>query len=165
MSADPAVMDWLGGVLAPDAARTSIERVNARLDERGYGLSVIERRADHAFLGCVGLFPVGEPLPLRGVEIGWRLVRDAWGQGYATEAARAVAVHGFERMALAEILAFTAASNLRSQAVMERVGFRRDPGRDFDHPGLAEDHPLRRHWVYAMTRSAGSGAAQVEGRG
>ena len=82
------------------------------------------------------------------IEIGWRLARAAWGGGYATEAARALLTHGFEELGLTEIIAFTADTNLRSQAVMERLGMARDEARDFDHPGLAADHPLRRHVVY-----------------
>ena len=86
------------------------------------------------------------------MEIGWRLAREAWGHGYASEAARALLKEGFERLNLPEIVAYTAESNLRSRAVMERVGMRRDVSRDFDHPALAKDHPLRRHVVYAATR-------------
>jgi ribosomal-protein-alanine N-acetyltransferase len=86
------------------------------------------------------------------VEVGWRLAREAWGHGYATEAARAALDDGFSRVGLAEIVSFTAVSNRRSRAVMERLGLVRDPARDFDHPKLAADHPLRRHVVYAALR-------------
>jgi RimJ/RimL family protein N-acetyltransferase len=73
---------------------------------------------------------------------------DGWGQGYATEAARAALRHGFEDVKLPEIVAFTARANLASQSVMRRIGMSHDPARDFDHPGLAEDHPLRAHVVF-----------------
>jgi ribosomal-protein-alanine N-acetyltransferase len=87
------------------------------------------------------------------VEVGWRLVRTAWGHGFATEAARAAIDDGFSRVGLPEIVSFTARSNLRSQAVMERLGMERDENRDFDHPKLAPDHPLRPHVVYATRPS------------
>jgi RimJ/RimL family protein N-acetyltransferase len=82
------------------------------------------------------------------VEIGWRFHPDAWGQGYATEAAKAALAYGFETLKLPEIIAFTARTNLASQSVMRRIGMRHDPVRDFDHPGLAEDDPLRQHVVF-----------------
>ena len=86
------------------------------------------------------------------VEAGWALVADTWGRGYAVEAATAVLADGFGRLGLAEIVAYTTRANLRSQAVMTRVGFVRDAARDFNHPALAEDHPLRPHLTYAAKR-------------
>ena len=92
--------------------------------------------------------------PLDGaVEVGWRLAREHWGQGYATEAARAwlrARLRGDG--AAPEIIAFTVPANLASQAVMRRLGMRRDPGRDFEHPALPEGHPLRRHLVFSIRR-------------
>jgi ribosomal-protein-alanine N-acetyltransferase len=82
------------------------------------------------------------------VEVGWRLDPAHWGNGYATEAAAAALRHGFEVAGLPEIVSFTAAINLRSQAVMQRIGLRRDPGDDFDQPSLAEGSPLRAHVLY-----------------
>ena len=91
-----------------------------------------------------------DPAPApAGVEIGWRLARHAWGSGYASEAAAAVLKDGLERVGLSEILSFTARSNVRSQAVMRRIGLKRRPDLDFDHPGLAADHPLRPHIVWS----------------
>jgi RimJ/RimL family protein N-acetyltransferase len=84
------------------------------------------------FLGYAGLMPLGPDHPLGpGVEIGWRLARHAWGQGYATEAAAAALQDGFGRLGFGEILAYTAPDNPRSQAVMARLDLRRDPSRDF----------------------------------
>ena len=88
--------------------------------------------------------------PMEGaVEVGWRLARVHWGQGYATEAARGWLEHGFGVMGLEEIVAFTVPANLASQRVMARLGMRRDPGRDFEHPAMPEGHALRPHLVYA----------------
>lgn len=149
MSADPEVMDWLGGVPEPAAANERFDRFDRGFDQRGYSRWAIERKADGGFIGYAGMAPIHDSLPLMGVEIGWGLARAAWGAGYASEAADAAARDGFERLGFAEILAFTADTNGRSQAVMARIGFMRDPTRDFDHPNLPAGHPLRRHWVYA----------------
>jgi RimJ/RimL family protein N-acetyltransferase len=95
---------------------------------------------------------VDDGMPFTGVEIGWRLARSAWGQGYATEAARAALAHGFDTLELPEILAVTTATNLRSQAVMRRIGMTRDPADDFDDP-TAPAGPLRPNVLYRIARS------------
>ncbi len=90
---------------------------------------------------------VDEGMPFTGVEAGWRLARSAWGHGYATEAALAVLRYGFDKVGLTEILAVTTKANLRSQAVMRRIGMTTDPGEDFDDPDVDEG-PLRRCVLY-----------------
>jgi RimJ/RimL family protein N-acetyltransferase len=95
------------------------------------------------------------------VEIGWRLHPDHWGHGYATEAATASLRFGFEQGGLAEIVAFTTTRNTRSQAVMERVGMRRDAAGDFDHPSVPEGSPLRRHVLYRATAPPAAAGSQA----
>lgn len=85
------------------------------------------------------------------VETGWRLARAHWGQGYATEAARAALMHGFGPLGLREIVAYAAVGNRASRRVMERIGMRHDPRDDFDYPGIPEGDPLRRHALYRAT--------------
>jgi RimJ/RimL family protein N-acetyltransferase len=149
MMIDPRVGDWLGGGFSRDDALTQVDRFEAQLEAVGVSYMAMERRADGVFLGAAGVTPFRDTHPLApGFEVGWRLTHAAWGNGYAAEAARAVLTDGFERLALSEILACTAVSHTRSRAVMERLGLRRDESRDFDHPALAVDHPLRRHVVY-----------------
>jgi RimJ/RimL family protein N-acetyltransferase len=153
MSADPDVMTWLGGVLTAEGVRAYKDRADKALAELGMCRLVIERRADGAFLGACGLMPGHEQAPIAPfIDIGWRLAREAWGQGYASEAAAAVLQDGFARLGLAEITAITAKTNLRSRAVMERLGMRRDEPADFDFPGLAEGDPLRSTVVYRAAR-------------
>jgi RimJ/RimL family protein N-acetyltransferase len=153
MSADPAVMDTLGGVLSEEAAHAYVDAGAKRLAVFGFCRWALERREDGAFIGAVGLAPIHPTLPLpAGFEIGWRLTRDAWGHGYATEAAKAAIADGFERSGLTEIFAFTSRSNLRSQAVMDRLGMTRTATLDFEHPALAEGDPLRRHLVWMARR-------------
>ena len=134
--ADPEVMQWLGGVMTREQAGQRIDRVEATFEQVGYGRFLIERKTDGAFLGWCGVMPCHEAVtPIAGQpEIGWRLVRDAWGQGLATEAARAALDDAFVRVGLSEVLAYTTKANLRSQAVMRRLGLSREPHRDFDFP-------------------------------
>jgi len=86
------------------------------------------------------------------VEVGWRLARETWGRGYASEAAAAAAQFAFERLELEEIVAIATESNAPSRRVMERLGMRHDAAGGFDHPRIAEGHPLRRHVLYRLAR-------------
>ena len=151
---DPQVGTWLGGPFTRGQAHERVARFTANLAETGLGRLAIERRSDGRMIGHCGLAPTPEGLApvLVGLEIGWALAPDAWGSGFAVEAARAVIADGFARSDAPEILAFTGTTNLRSQAVMQRLGMIRMAARDFDHPLLANDHPLRRHIVYAAPR-------------
>jgi RimJ/RimL family protein N-acetyltransferase len=153
MSADPRVGRWLGGVLDEAGVDALIARVSGHIAEHGFGFWAAERKADRRFVGMIGLTVLGPDLPpAPGVEIGWRLAADAHGQGLATEGAGAALAWGFANLPLDEIVAFTARTNLASQAVMRRLGMRADPSRDFEHPRLAADHPLRSHVLYAKAR-------------
>lgn len=149
MNADTEVMEHFPATLTADEAAAMLAANQARITDTGWGLWAVERRDDGAFLGFTGLMPLRESNPLApGVEIGWRFARPAWGAGYASEAARAALAFGFERLALPEIVAFTATGNLRSQAVMDRIGMTRREDLDFDHPALPKGHVLERHVVW-----------------
>jgi RimJ/RimL family protein N-acetyltransferase len=154
MNADPVVMEHLPGTLSIKESAAFIERIEACFDQRGYGLWAVQRtERDRPLIGCIGLFPVEPDLPCApAVEVGWRLARASWGHGYATEAASAAIAFGFDQLRLDEIVSFTANVNLRSQRVMERLGMQRDPHRDFEHPRLPADHPLRAHVLYRISR-------------
>ncbi len=152
MNADPEVREHLGDLLTREQSDTSVAQFQAEFDQRGYGWWAVEVQATGEFIGFAGLDRVDEGMPFTGVEIGWRLARPAWGWGYATEAALAVLAYGFDALELPEILAVTTASNLRSQAVMRRIGMTRDPADDFDDP-TAPEGPLRPSVLYRMPRS------------
>lgn len=150
--ADPQVMDWLGGVLTPEEADARLARVEATFDRLGYGRFCVERRADGEVLGWCGVMPAHESQPIAGTpEIGWRLIRQTWGQGFATEAARAVIADAFSRVGLSEVWAYTSPHNLRSQAVMTRLGLTRRLDLDFENPNAAADDPFRLAWVWVAT--------------
>jgi RimJ/RimL family protein N-acetyltransferase len=154
---DPEVGEWLGGARTREQALADFDRMGAFWETYGYGQIAVVRKADGAVVGRVGCRrqPVEWKHPLVGrVEVGWMLARDAWGFGYATEAAAAVLPWGFEIFTDREIFAWTATINHRSQAVMQRLGMTRTPEHDFDQPELPEGHPLRRHVVYLTRRPA-----------
>src|SRR5262249_22713818 len=105
------------------------------------------------FAGFIGLsIPRFEAHFTPCVEIGWRLAAACWGQGFATEGARAALAFGFQTLALAEIVSFTVPANLRSRRVMEKLGMTHHPRDDFDHPRLPEGHWLSRHVLYRIAR-------------
>ncbi|RZB16498.1 N-acetyltransferase [Streptomyces sp. F001] len=147
MNADPEVRRYFPDVLTKGRTDAAAARFQAALERRGWGFWAVEVLDTGEFIGFTGLDPVEDGQPFTGVEAGWRLARPAWGHGYATEAARAVLDFGFEQLALPEILAVTTATNLRSQAVMRRLGMTHDPADDFDDPDVPEG-PLRRCVVY-----------------
>jgi RimJ/RimL family protein N-acetyltransferase len=158
MNADPAVMEFFPSTLDRPQADAVFDRISTALASRGWGLWAVEH--DGRFLGFAGLSPVGfEAHFTPATEIGWRLRRDAWGQGFATEAARAVVAFAFDDLGIRELVSFTSVGNERSRAVMRRLGMTHDPRDDFDHPKLATDSPLRRHVLYRLSaRGAGKSA-------
>jgi ribosomal-protein-alanine N-acetyltransferase len=130
-------------------------RARATIAERGWGLWAVEVAGGASFIGFVGLAePRFEAHFTPAVEIGWRLAREQWGRGYATEGARAVLAFGFDELGLEEIVSFTTVANERSRRVMERLGMTRDPADDFLHPVLPEDEPTRAHVLYRLRRPA-----------
>lgn len=156
MSQDPEVMTHLGPLAKSRAdSDPGVDRSMALQAERGHCFWAVERRSDGAFLGFCGLKICNDPCPIEGdIEIGWRLRRDAWGQGFAREAAAASLDWGWANLAVPRIVAMTATSNRRSWGLMERLGMTRRADLDFDHPRLREDDPLRRHIVYVIDRPA-----------
>jgi RimJ/RimL family protein N-acetyltransferase len=131
MNADPQVMHDLGGPISRAESDAKLDRYAASFARDGLSRWVLESR-DGEFLGYTGILRRAEHDPLGPHhEIGWRLVRDAWGHGYATEAAKAALRDGFTRAKLKEVLSYTSPDNLRSQAVMARLGLKRDASRDF----------------------------------
>ena len=144
MNADPEVMLDAGGPLSRAASDAKLDRYAASFDRHGFCRWAVESR-EGSFLGYAGIMPVPEGHPLGPhFDIGWRLVRSAWGLGFATEAASAALGDAFSRAGLAEVLAYTATDNVRAQRVMERLKLHRDPSRDFtvDHEDFAEWHGL-----------------------
>lgn len=149
INADPAVREFFPAVLSREHAAASLDQFRADLAGRGWGWWAVQERSTGELIGMCGLDPVDPEMPFSGVEAGWRLARQTWGRGYATEAARAVLAYGFEVLRLPEILAVAAAGNVRSHAVMRRLGMTPDPDGDFDDPTMPPG-PLRRSVLYRL---------------
>jgi RimJ/RimL family protein N-acetyltransferase len=153
MGNDPEVMRYLGPPMSREASDGAIDRQNALQEALGHCFWAIERREDGAFLGFCGLKPGLESTPIADdIEIGWRLRRDAWGQGYAREAAQASLAWAWANLDVRRVIAITVPPNARSWGLMERLGMTRDPAGDFDHPAVAMGNPLRRHLTYRLAR-------------
>ena len=151
MNADPEVRRYVGPLLTFEQAAAWVLNYQDDLDRYGFGFWAVEIRASGEFIGLTGLNTVDAEMTFTGVELGWRLARPAWGHGYATEAGLAALRYGFGTMGLPEVVAVTMARNVRSQAVMRRIGMTTDPAEDFDDPDVGEG-PLRRHLVYRKLR-------------
>src|SRR5688572_19961876 len=143
MNADPLVMEHLPSPLTRAESDARIERCEIHFAEHGFGLWAVEIPGIAPFAGFIGLAaPAFEAYFTPCVEIGWRLAAEHWGQGYATEGAKAAVAFGFETLGLAEIVSFTVPQNVRSRRVMEKIGMWHDAAGDFAHPLLPRDHRL-----------------------
>jgi ribosomal-protein-alanine N-acetyltransferase len=152
-NADPHTMRFFPKTLTRAESDDYVARHIQMRADLGLGKWVVEVPGVAPFIGAVGLHPVSYDAAFTpAIEVAWRLHRDHWGNGYATEAARAAIQDGFDRLGLAEIVAVTALPNLPSQRVMQRLGMTRDI--EYDHPRLPEGHPLRRHILYRLPRGA-----------
>jgi RimJ/RimL family protein N-acetyltransferase len=160
MNDDPTVMEFFPALQSRAASDASIDLWQAQLERQGWSNWAVELVASGEFVGFVGLSVPRRVLPFSPcVEVGWRLARRFWGRGLASEAARAALGAGFGPIGLAEIVSFTALGNLRSRAVMERIGMQ-DAQQDFEHPGVPEGHVLRLHCLYRIDRPGFDAALQ-----
>ncbi|HKX79723.1 MAG TPA: GNAT family N-acetyltransferase [Novosphingobium sp.] len=150
MAQDEDVMRYLLPRSSREESDAVVDHLIAAQEACGHCFWAVERKDDARFIGFCGLMPANGPLS--EIEIGWRLERVSWGKGYAREAALASLDWAWRDTATPTVVAITVIENIRSWGLMERLGMRRDPSEDFDHPLLAEGHPLRRHILYRIHR-------------
>ena len=152
LNADPRVMAFFPSLLDRAASDAMVGRCQSLIAERGWGFWAIESKETGEFIGFTGLHVPTATLPFSPcVEVGWRLAFRYWGRGFATEAARAALRFGFESIYLPEIVSFTSIRNVRSRAVMERLGMQKSM-ETFAHPNVPEGHVLREHCLYRLLR-------------
>jgi RimJ/RimL family protein N-acetyltransferase len=154
MGRSAAVMAHLGPAMTAAQSDAAVARMQACQRDHGYCFWALERRDDGRFLGFCGIKP-GTVGPLVGeIEIGWRLREEAWGRGYAREAAFASLAWGWANLDAARIMAITTPANTASWGLMERLGMTRRAELDFGHPDMPHGHPLHDHITYAIARPA-----------
>ncbi|MDX6272918.1 MAG: hypothetical protein QOJ92_128 [Frankiales bacterium] len=153
LNADPIAMEHFPSTLTRADSDAFVDRAQQRIAEQGWGLWAVELTATGEFVGFAGLAHFADGLPFApATEVGWRLRREHWGNGYATEAGRAALQHAFDVLALDEVVSMTAVGNWPSRRVMERLGMTRDPADDFEHPRVPAGDPLRAHVLYRIQR-------------
>jgi len=154
LNADPQVTQFFPKPLTRAESDAMIGRMREHLARRGFGFWAVEAPGVADLVGAIGLLAPSFEAPFTPcVEVGWRLARNYWGRGYATEGASAALAFGFDQLGLDEIVSFTVPANLPSRRVMERLGMTRSPADDFEHPFLPAGHPLRPHVLYRLSRS------------
>lgn len=152
INSDPDVMEYFPSTLSREESDALATELQRRIDVNGWGLWAVEEKASGQFIGFVGLNSPLIELPFTPcVEVGWRLSKAFWGKGYATEAAKKALEFAFVELELGEVVSFTAVPNLRSQAVMSRLGLR-DTGENFNHPAVPSESPLYEHVLFKITR-------------
>ena len=153
LCSDPLVMRYFPELLSRDECAAAMARSRIHFTRFGFGYWALELKSDGRFIGMAGLAWSRLQQPFcPAVEIGWRLAHEHWGQGFAREAAEASLACGFDQLQLPEVVAYTAAINEPSLALMQALGMQHQPEDDFDHPMIPEGHLLRPHVLYRMTQ-------------
>jgi RimJ/RimL family protein N-acetyltransferase len=151
INSDPEVMRYRSAPLSRQESDHLVDEIETCFDNNGFGLWAVERRHDGRLLGFTGLAVSDFDAPFcPAVDIGWTFARNAWGHGYATEAATASLAYAFAELRLPEVVAHTTSLNEPSRAVMRRLGMTHDPADDFDGPWYPAGHPRRRFVLYRI---------------
>lgn len=147
MNSDERTMEFFLKPLTEEESLTFYRRIQEEFAIRGYGLYAVERKDNHEFIGFTGFHRFVYDVDFApGVEIGWRLRPEAWGNGFATEAATACLEYAKRELDFKEVFSFTSLPNKRSERVMQKIGLKFV--KEFDHPLVPAGHPLRRHVLY-----------------
>lgn len=152
LNADPEVMRYFPSTLDRQASDALAAKAKALIEKRGWGFWAVQDRASGRLAGMIGLHTPAPELPFSPcVEVGWRLARPYWGQGLATEGAKAALEFAWNVLQQGEVVAFTAVLNKPSQAVMQRLGMQPD-AQTFMHPAVPQEHALAEHVLYRIRR-------------
>jgi ribosomal-protein-alanine N-acetyltransferase len=157
LNADPDVMHWFPSTLTHAESDAMVDRIEASFDDRGYGLWAAEVKGSASkvgipFIGFIGLAYQSFPAHFTpAVEVGWRLAKAHWGNGYAPEGARAALDVAFDVLGLDAVVSMTTVGNEKSRRVMEKIGMTRDPADDFEHPNDTDER-IRPHVHYRINK-------------
>jgi len=159
---DPKVMEYFPGLQDLETTKNFIAKVNNHFEKHGYSLYACVRKDSNEFIGFIGLLIADfEAHFTPATEIGWRLSSKHWGQGFATEGAKAVLDYAFRELKIPEIVSFTAEGNAKSIKVMQKIGLRHNANDDFDHPKLDDTSPLKRHVLYRLSNEQYSDRGKI----
>lgn len=149
MNQDPRVMEFFPSILTDEESDLFCKRIIEEFQNEGYGLYAVENKHNNEFIGFIGFHKATFDAPFTPcVEIGWRLKYEAWGNGYATEGAKACLKHGFEELGFDKVYSFTAKVNQRSENVMKKIGMKKVG--EFLHPKLPKESVLAEHVLYRI---------------
>jgi RimJ/RimL family protein N-acetyltransferase len=152
MNKDADVMEYFPKHLTDSESMESIDRINFSFDNNGLGLFAVENKSTKEFIGFTGFaIPKFNTFFTPCVEIGWRFQKKSWGQGFATEAAKACLKYGFEILGFEKIVSFTSSINKKSEQVMQRIGMSHIG--EFNHPEIDINDPLCQHVLYQINKS------------
>lgn len=152
MNQDENVMEFFPNKLNVQESEGLINRLSDHFDQHGYTFYAVDELASNSFIGFIGIINMHMDTDFTpGVEIGWRLMKSAWGKGYATEGARKCLEYGFSELGFSNIYSFTPLSNVRSEQVMKKIGMNKV--KNFDHPKIKSDHDLNPHCLYLIKAS------------
>jgi len=150
LNLDKEVMEFFPGVATSEETLAQIDRFSKRVADTGYGFFAVERKDNNEFIGFTGLSVPGFESDFTPcIEIGWRLSKANWNQGFATEAAKACLKYGFDTLKFDDIYSFTSIHNTRSEHVMKKIGMIKQGL--FEHPLIEEGHFLKRHVLYRIS--------------
>ena len=153
LNADKEVMKYFPNPLSREESDKLAEICASLISVRGWGAWAVELKSTARFIGFVGLHIPKDTLPFPpGVEIAWRLAKQYWGNGYATEAAARVLTFAFDTLNLNEVISFTSVDNYPSRSVMERIGLI-NTNQNFQHVDIPLEHKLAEHVLYKISKS------------
>lgn len=149
LNTDPQVMEFFPALYSEEQTLAGIRRNMSNYKSVGYGMWIAEVKNSQEFIGFIGLAPVNFDAPFcPATEIGWRLIKKVWNQGFATEGALRCLEYGFDTLNLDKIVSFTAKINGPSERVMQKIGMRKSA--EFMHPKLSENDRLNPHVLYEI---------------
>lgn len=152
LNADNKVMTYFPKSLSSKETNAFYKSIFAEIRERGFGLYAVEEKKNKEFIGFIGFHEATFEADFTPcIEIGWRLKKEAWGKGYASEGAAACMEYGFIELGFRNVYSFTADVNQPSKNVMRKIGM--NFIKTFDHPKIAKDSPLKRHVLFQRSAS------------
>lgn len=151
MNEDPGVMEFFPKTLSPDESLDLLNRLTNHFEQYGHTYYAVELKTSKKFIGFIGLAYQEYESPLTpNVDIGWRLLPEAWGKGYATEGAQRCLQLAFEDLHISKIVSTCTVSNIPSENVMKKIGMKKMGY--FNHPKLADYPEIQKCVWYQITQ-------------